>query len=153
MIKYAALLLSLASQFTYAELIEKDDSDYWTVDGLAHYVRSRENDDFTANLIATNQNRSTVGFTHPYHYCSSDGDKKKVKIHYQWVRFVSRCSAGTAYWVPESQKGTDFLKQHFSSNADVKVLFDNVKYTFSTKYFVGVKQQWENTVDTLGNAI
>ncbi|MFB9216509.1 hypothetical protein [Vibrio sinaloensis] len=153
MIKHAALLLSLASQFAYAELIEKDDAEYWTVDGLAHYVRSQEDERFVANLVSRSGDRSVIAFTNTRRSCYEGGEKKNVKIHYQWVKYIRTCASGNEYWIPVSQQGKSFVKQHFSSNADVKVLFNNIEYTFSTKEFVSVRQRWEITVRALGDAI
>lgn len=42
MFKYALMLLLLASNLAHADLIKPDDTQNWTVSGLAHYVRSRK---------------------------------------------------------------------------------------------------------------
>ncbi|MDC5706394.1 hypothetical protein OPW36_20725 [Vibrio europaeus] len=153
MMRYAILFLSLASNLAHADIIEKNKNEQWNVEGLAHYIRSKENKRFSANLIAVGNNSSIVAFHEPYTYCRSRAVYKKVKIQYQWVNYVSQCIGGDNFWMPNSQKGKDFVKQEFSRNADVKVVFESENYTFSTKKFASVKQHWERTVKTSGNAL
>ena len=151
--KYAVLLLSLVSQLAHADLIEKNQSEYWNVDGLAHYVRSKENERFSAQLVSIGQNRSVVAFSEANDFCYQGGETKKVKVHYQWVKYVRHCSSGNGYWIPQSQRGIDFVKQQFSANGDVIVIFSNTTYSFTTKKFTSVKQRWEYTLQTLGDAL
>lgn len=153
MIKHIVLFASLTSTLAFADLIETKKSEAWNIDGLAHYVRSKENKRFSANLVSTGRNTSVVAFYNPSDYCKRKPATESFKIQYQWVNYVSTCIGGNNFWVPKSQKGKDFVKQAFSRNADVKVVFKSKNYTFSTKKFTSVKQQWERTVRTVGDAL
>ena len=155
MFKYAVMLLSLASHLAHADLIERDDSDYWTVDGLAHYVRSKEDKYFSANIVSWGNNSSVVAFVDANALCySSDSNKMKtVKVKHQWVKFIKKCSSNSAFWIPQSQRGVEFVKQSFSGNANVTVNFGSNIYTFSTKKYSSVRQRWERTQSTLGDAL
>ncbi|KGY11256.1 hypothetical protein NM22_16875 [Vibrio tubiashii] len=153
MIKRAALMLLVVPLFASADLIEVKESAQWNVNGLAHYVRAKEAKNFTANLVSTRNNASVIGFNEPYDICPFEPKYKKVKVQYQWVNYVTHCYGGNEFWIPATQKGKDFVKQKFTSNSDVKVVFDNKTYTFSTKKFTSVRQKWERTVKTVGDAL
>ncbi|USD35358.1 MULTISPECIES: hypothetical protein [Vibrio] len=153
MFKYAFLLLSLASHLAHADLIKPDDKDYWTVDGLAHYVRSREDDNYYVRFVSNHNNPSVVAFAGRGRFCIDEGQTTKMKVQYQWVNFIQRCSSGRAYWIPKSQQGINFVKKEFSGNSDVQIMFNNVVYSFSTKKYTSVRQHWERTLKTLGKAL
>lgn len=153
MLKYGLLLVALASYQANAEIIESDDSKKWTIDGIAHYVRSKESPSFTANLVSTASNESVVALHQPFDYCTSKQRYKKVKVQYQWVNYVSMCASGSNVWVPKSQRGVNFVKQKFTGYSDVKVVFDNQTFSFSTNSFTSVRQRWENMLRTQGNAL
>lgn len=153
MLKYGLLLVAITSYQAHAAIIESSDSEKWTVDGLAHYVRSKEDESFSAILVSVARNESVVGFSPPYDYCSYEPRYKKVKIHYQWVNYVSMCANGSSVWVPKSQRGINFVKQKFTSYPDVKVVFDDKTYSFATNSFTSVRQRWENMLRTQGDAL
>ncbi|MDE3898548.1 MULTISPECIES: hypothetical protein [Vibrio] len=155
MFKYALMLLLLASNLAHADLIKPDDTQNWTVSGLAHYVRSKEDKYFSANIVSWGNNSSVVAFVDANGFCyASDKNKlKTVKVKYQWVKFIQKCSSSTAFWLPQSQRGIEFVKQSFSGNSDVTISFDSKTYTFSTKKYTSVRQRWERTQSTLGDAL
>jgi len=153
MFKYALMLLLLASNLAHADLIKPDDTDYWTVDGLAHYVRSREDKDYYVSFVSNHNNPSVVAFVNNGRFCGGEGRTQKLKVQYQWVNFVKRCSSRQSYWVPKSQQGIDFVAKEFSGNSDVQIMFNNVVYSFSTKKYTSVRQHWERTLKTLGKAL
>lgn len=151
--KHAVLLLALVPHIAMADF-DDTESNNWLAEGLTHYIRSKEDSNFVAQLVSIGRNSSIVAFYDVKRTCFGDGgDRKKVKIFYQWVNYTKICRGGTGYWIPSSQRGIDFVSQKFTSNSDVKVLFGGNNYSFSTKNFPSVRQHWESTLRTSGDAL
>lgn len=148
------LSLALFSSIAIASQETVEQSDKWYVEGLSHYVRSKEDGNFIAQLISVGKNSSVVTFYELGNVCFGDSnDRKRVKVFHQWLNFSKKCLGGKEYWVPSSQQGIDYVSRKFSSYSDVEILFGNSDYTFSTKYFPSVRQRWEKTLKKSGNAL
>ncbi len=153
--KYITLLLAILPSISNAGLIEIDESDRWQSQGSTHYIRSKEDQNFVAQIVSVGRLSSVVSFYDTgSNTCFGDGgDTKKIKVFYQWVNYVEKCWGGNGYWVPRSQRGIEFVNQKFSSNSDVKIDFGSNSYTFSTKKFISAKQRWERTLKVSGDAL
>lgn len=147
--KYTFLLLALTS----ASASAGNESETWQIDGIAHYIKSKETNRFGAHLVRVGRNSAIVAFSRSGFSCIEGGQAKRVKIQYQWVNFTRRCWGNEEHWIPKSQKGKDFVMARFSGNSDVKIIFGTNHYTFSTKKFTSTKQHWQRTLQNLDDAL
>ncbi|NOH73412.1 hypothetical protein F0225_19050 [Vibrio pectenicida] len=146
-------ILALVSCLACADIIEPDDTNNWTIEGLSHYIRSKENSYISANLTSNGKTPSVVALVDSDRFCPRNPQSKKIKVAYQWVNYVTYCSSGVLVWIPRSKQGKEFVKQRFSGNSEVNIIYNNETFTFSTKKFTSVRQSWERSLKTLGTAL